>query len=62
MRDMTKIFVKQVRSTSRSTEAHVKTLKALGLGRVGKANLLGDSKAVRGMIRHVLHWVEVKHV
>lgn len=59
---MTKIYVKQLRSNARSTDAHVKTLKALGLGRVGKANLLADSKAVRGMIRHVLHWVEVKHV
>jgi large subunit ribosomal protein L30 len=59
---MAKIFVRQVRSTTRTTDAHEKTLKALGLGRVGKANLIGDSKAVRGMIRHVLHWVEVKHV
>lgn len=59
---MTKIFVKQVRSTARTTDAHVKTLKALGLGRVGKANILADSKPVRGMIRHVLHLVEVKHV
>jgi large subunit ribosomal protein L30 len=59
---MTKIYVKQVRSTARTTDAHVKTLKALGLGRVGKANVVADSKSVRGMIRHVLHWVEVKHV
>jgi len=59
---MSKIFIKQVRSTARTTEAHVKTLKALGLGRIGKCNSLVDNKAVRGMIRHVLQWLEVKNV
>ena len=57
-----KIFVRQVRSTTRTNENQVRTLLALGLGKVGKVNLLGDSKAVRGMIRKCLQWVEVKHV
>ncbi len=57
-----KIFVRQVRSTTRTKDDHVRTLEALGLGKVGKVNLIADSKAVRGMIRAVLHWVEVKHV
>lgn len=59
---MAKIFVRQVRSTVATTENKVRTLEALGLGRRGKCNLIADSKAVRGMIRHVLHWLEVKHV
>jgi ribosomal protein L30 len=59
---MEKIFVRQVRSTSNSKPQHVATLKALGLGRRGQCNLIGDSKAVRGMIRSVVQWVEVKHV
>ena len=59
---MQKIFVRQVRSNAKSQDTHVKTLKALGLGRIGKTNLLGDSKAVRGMIRSVVQWLEVKHV
>lgn len=57
-----KIFVRQVRSTTRTKEVHKRTLEALGLGKVGKVNLLNDSKAVRGMIRKCLQWVEVKHV
>jgi ribosomal protein L30 len=57
-----KIFVRQLRSTAKSKDPKVKTLLALGLGRVGKVNLINDSKAVRGMIRSVLQWVEVKHV
>jgi len=59
---MAKIFVRQLRSCAKSKDMHVKTLKALGLGKSGKVNLINDSKAVRGMIRAVLQWVEVKHV
>lgn len=59
---MTKIFVKQVRSCARTKETHVKTLKALGLGRRGKTNILTDNMAVRGMIRAVVQWLEVRHV
>ncbi len=57
-----KIFVRQVRSTTRTKEEQVRTLQALGLGKVGKVNLIKDNPAVRGMIRAVLQWVEVKHV
>jgi large subunit ribosomal protein L30 len=59
---MQKIFVRQVRSTAGSNFHKVRTLKALGLGRIGKVNLLTDNKAVRGMIREVVQWLEVKHV
>jgi len=59
---MQKLFVRQVRSTTRTQEQHEKTLKALGLGKLGKSNLLNDSKPIRGMIRHVLQWLEVKSV
>lgn len=59
---MQKIFVRQVRSCSRTNPQQVKTLEALGLGRLGKVNVIGDSRAVRGMIRLVLQWLEVKHV
>jgi len=59
---MAKIYVRQIRSTARTTETKVRTLLALGLGRIGKANIVSDNPAVRGMIRSVLQWVEVKHV
>ncbi len=57
-----KVFVRQIRSSARTTERKVKTLIALGLGRIGKANVVADNPAVRGMLRSVLQWVEVKHV
>lgn len=57
-----KIFVRQVRSTTRTLDVHKKTLQALGLGKVGSVNLINDNKAVRGMIRKCLQWLEVKHV
>lgn len=57
-----KIFVRQIRSTTRTKDDQVKTLVALGLGKVGKVNVLVDNKPVRGMIRTVLQWLEVKHV
>jgi len=57
-----KIFVRQVRSTTRTKRTQTLTLSALGLGKVGNVNVLVDNKAVRGMIRTVLQWLEVKHV
>jgi len=59
---MQKIFVRQVRSTAQSTETKIRVLKALGLGRIGKTNVLTDNPATRGMIRSVIQWLEVKHV
>ena len=59
---MQKIFVRQIRSTAGTKQLHVKTLKALGLGRIGKTKVFNDNPAVRGMIRQVIQWVEVKHV
>ncbi|MEI7440250.1 MAG: 50S ribosomal protein L30 [bacterium] len=56
------IFVRQVRSSTRSRGQHVKTLLALGLGKCGKTNTLPDNQAVRGMLRSVIQWLEVKHV
>lgn len=56
------IFVRQVRSSTRTRGQHVKTLLALGLGKCGKTNTLPDNPAVRGMLRSVIQWLEVKHV
>lgn len=57
-----KIFVRQIRSTTRTKVPHKKTLEALGLGKIGKTNTLNDSPAIRGMVRHVVQWLEVKSV
>ena len=56
---MAKIIVKQVKSVIGRPEAQVKIVKALGLGRVGKAKEITDSESVRGMIAKVSHLVEV---
>ena len=56
------IFTRQVRSSTRSRGQHARTLLALGLGRIGKSNTLPDNPAVRGMVRSVIQWVEVKSV
>jgi large subunit ribosomal protein L30 len=53
------LHVKQVRSAIGRPEIQEKTLKALGLGRIGKSNDLPDNKSVRGMIFKVKHLVEV---
>ncbi len=59
---MQKIFVRQIRSTAGSKQTHVKTLKAMGLGKIGKTKVFNDNPAIRGMIRQVIQWLEVKHV
>jgi large subunit ribosomal protein L30 len=57
-----KIFVRQIRSSIRSKPQHKKTLVALGLGKVNAERTLPDNPAVRGMLRSVVQWLEVKHV
>ena len=47
---------------ARTKEAHTRTLRALGLGKIGKSRTITDNTAVRGMIRAVVQWLEVKHV
>jgi large subunit ribosomal protein L30 len=54
--------VTQVRSGISTKPKHRGTLRALGLGRVGKANTLPDRPDVRGMIARVPHLVEVQPV
>lgn len=57
-----KIFVRQVRSTARTKDSHVRTLVAMGLGKRGKSTTLPDNPCTRGMIRTVIQWLEVRHV
>jgi len=59
---MKSILVRQVKGMARQLEPKKRTLIALGLGRIGKENVLPDNPQVRGMIRAVIQLVEVKHV
>jgi large subunit ribosomal protein L30 len=52
--------VTQVRSQIGTKPKHRGTLRALGLGRIGKTNVLPDRPEIRGMLARVPHLVEVK--
>jgi large subunit ribosomal protein L30 len=57
---MAEVRVKQIRSAIGSKPVHRGTLKALGLGRIGRERVHQDSPSLRGMLRKVAHLVEVK--
>ena len=56
---MSDIRITQVRSAIGSKPKQRGTLRALGLGRIGKSNVLSDGPVVRGMIARVPHLVDV---
>ena len=60
MADEAKIIVTQIRSGIGTKPKHRGTLKALGLGRIGKSNALPDRPEIRGMIARVVHLAEVQ--
>ncbi|MDW3216174.1 MAG: 50S ribosomal protein L30 [Ilumatobacteraceae bacterium] len=53
------ISVKQVKSAIGEKPKARGTLRALGLGRIGKTNTLPDRPEIRGMIHRVPHLIEV---
>ena len=57
---MTQLKVTQVRSGIGTKPKHRGTLRALGLGRIGKSNVLPDRPEIRGMIAKVPHLVKVE--
>jgi large subunit ribosomal protein L30 len=52
--------VTQIKSGIGTKPKHRGTLRALGLGRIGKTNVLPDRPEIRGMIARVPHHIEVK--
>ncbi len=59
---MSDIKVTQTRSGIGAKPKQRGTLRALGLGRIGKSNVLPDRAEIRGMIARVPHLVEVSDV
>ena len=57
---MSELIVTQVRSSIGSKPKHRGTLRALGLGRIGKSNTLPDRPEIRGMIARVPHLITVE--
>ena len=57
---MATLKIKQVRSAIGQTERHRGTLRALGLGRIGRTAEHPESPQLAGMLRKVRHLVEVE--
>jgi large subunit ribosomal protein L30 len=53
------VKITQVRSTIGQSDRHLGTLRALGLGKIGKSVEQADSPQLRGMLRQVAHLVRV---
>ncbi len=54
--------VTQIRSAIGTKPKQRGTLRALGLGRIGRSNTLPDRPEIRGMIARVSHLVSVEDV
>ena len=54
--------VTQVRSSIGTKPKQRGTLRALGLGRIGKSNVVPDTRDIRGQINKVPHLVTVQEV
>ncbi|MDQ3145690.1 MAG: 50S ribosomal protein L30 [Actinomycetota bacterium] len=59
---MMALLVTQTRSQIGSKPKHRGTLRALGLGRIGKCNTLPDRPEIRGMLARVPHLVRWESV
>jgi large subunit ribosomal protein L30 len=57
---MAKLRITQVRSQIGETEKHRGTLRALGLGRIGRSVEREESSQVAGMLRKVRHLVRIE--
>jgi large subunit ribosomal protein L30 len=52
-----KLKITMVRSKNHRSTAHLKTLEALGLKKIGKTVTRPDNKAVRGMLNQLAYMV-----
>jgi large subunit ribosomal protein L30 len=57
---MSKLKLTQVRSQIGQSERHRGTLRALGLGRIGRTAEQDDTPVIAGMLRKVRHLVKVE--
>jgi large subunit ribosomal protein L30 len=59
---MADLKVTQTKSAIGSKPKQRGTLRALGLGRIGKTNTLPDRPEIRGMVAKVPHLIKVEEV
>ena len=57
---MKTLKITQVRSTIGQTQKHRGTLRALGLGKIGRTVERSESPALDGMLRKVRHLVRIE--
>ena len=57
---MSQLRVRQIRSSIGTKPKHRGTLRALGLGRIGKSHVFDDRPEIRGMIAKVPHLIKVE--
>jgi large subunit ribosomal protein L30 len=57
---VTNLKITQTRSQIGQTERHRGTLRALGLGKIGRTTEREDSPETQGMLRKVKHLVKVE--
>ena len=58
---MTKVRITQVRSEIGQSQRHRGTLRALGLGKIGRTAEHDDGPVLAGMLRKVRHLVRVEN-
>jgi large subunit ribosomal protein L30 len=56
---VTTVKITQVRSTIGQSDRHRGTLRALGLGKIGRSVEQTESPQLRGMLRQVAHLVRI---
>jgi large subunit ribosomal protein L30 len=56
---MSKIIITQTRSQIKCPKRQKDTLKALGLGRIGKSTVVEENAQITGMVAKVHHLVSV---
>lgn len=57
-----RLRVRQIRSGIGFEENQKRTLRALGLERIGRARILPDTPQVRGMIETIPHLLQVEEI
>jgi large subunit ribosomal protein L30 len=56
-----RVLITQVRSQIGQSERHRGTLRALGLGRIGRSREHEESPVLAGMLRKVRHLVKIEN-
>ena len=57
---MSDVKITQVRSGIGQSDRHLGTLRALGLGKIGRSAVHSESPQLQGMLRQVRHLVTVE--